>query len=49
MQLHLLVRPLVPNPQAGCGNMAGVGKVCLMKIPVIVLSTFNSLCVCENK
>lgn len=48
MQQHLLDRPLVSNPQAGCSNMADVGKVYLMKIPVIVLPTFNYICICEE-
>lgn len=48
MQEHLLDRPLVSNLQAGCSNIADVGKVCLVKIPVIFLPTLNYLCVCEE-
>lgn len=48
MQQHLFDRPVVSNPQAGCSNMADVGKVSLVKIPVIFSSTLNYLSVCEE-
>lgn len=43
MQEHLLDRTLVSNSQAGCSNMADVGKVCQMKIPVFFLPALNYL------